>query len=485
MEGHIIRIPSPSASAPPPSPPVPPAPSAVAPQEPQLPLADYLMQAAADFMWNDLTDTEEPEHADAAGEEPHEDDGTDDDDWVDVPDGDAQDEDLEPNVQPGGLGMEADLGLDADAMDDMEDFEGIMELLGMRGPITNLFQNVIFCAVLVQSALVACVFGPFNTGRLSLWILAKPVRLVRIVFEFSKLLQDLAFIIIGFGSWMLVNIIDIFTARIGGSLAAQVVVARKGSWAFFVGAASRVVDFISFDASSPGSGIQNWSAISRQALISIKQQVSSVFCLSQLDLGAMLRPDHLLPVLGSAVTASGHIIVGLPKKLMNPDSWVIEFSSERNATVDLELASWSAADISWAILAGYATIFLAAALYMKSGIKFSRGTVLEDWETGLIDSLHQASGILKVITIIGIEMLVFPLYCGLLLDCALLPLFTDATFKSRMLFTYNNPWTSVFVHWFVGTGYMFHFALFVSMCRKIMRPGVLCEFSHHQCGCST
>ncbi len=80
---------------------------------------------------------------------------------------------------------------------------------------------------------------------------------------------------------------------------------------------------------------------------------------------------------------------------------------------------------------------------------------------------------MKVILIIGIEMLVFPLYCGLLLDIALLPLFENTTLKSRLLFSINYPLTSIFVHWFVGTGYMFHFALFVSMCRKIMRKGVL------------
>jgi E3 ubiquitin-protein ligase MARCH6 len=88
--------------------------------------------------------------------------------------------------------------------------------------------------------------------------------------------------------------------------------------------------------------------------------------------------------------------------------------------------------------------------------------------------LNQASGVTKVILIISIEMLVFPLYCGLLMDAALLPLFEDATLKSRFDFTMRHPLTSIFVHWFVGTGYMFHFALFVSMCRKIMRKGVLC-----------
>ena len=69
-------------------------------------------------------------------------------------------------------------------------------------------------------------------------------------------------------------------------------------------------------------------------------------------------------------------------------------------------------------------------------------------------------------------MLVFPLYCGFLLDLAVLPLF-DATVFSRMHFTLSTPWASCFLHWFLGTCYMFHFALFVSMCRKLLRGGVL------------
>jgi Protein involved in mRNA turnover and stability len=102
----------------------------------------------------------------------------------------------------------------------------------------------------------------------------------------------------------------------------------------------------------------------------------------------------------------------------------------------------------------------------------SRGQRIEGL---LAEVLIQAGGVMKVILIIGIEMIVFPLYCGSLLDLALLPLFSDATVASRIAFTAASPLTSLFVHWFVGTCYMFHFALFVSMCRKILRSGVLCK----------
>ncbi|EON99694.1 putative ring finger membrane protein [Phaeoacremonium minimum UCRPA7] len=142
-------------------------------------------------------------------------------------------------------------------------------------------------------------------------------------------------------------------------------------------------------------------------------------------------------------------------------------------TINSELAYWSAMDRTWAILGGYLTVFFVAGLYLRRGSPFSRGQAGQEWEASVIDGLNQASGVMKVILIIGIEMLIFPLYCGLLLDIALLPLFENTSIISRILFTVNYPLTSIFVHWFVGTGYMFHFALFVSMCRKIMRKGVL------------
>ncbi|KAG9512716.1 hypothetical protein KCU79_g23790, partial [Aureobasidium melanogenum] len=98
---------------------------------------------------------------------------------------------------------------------------------------------------------------------------------------------------------------------------------------------------------------------------------------------------------------------------------------------------------------------------------------LQQIEKSFADLLKQAGGVLKVILIISIEMLVFPLYCGMLLDCALLPLFENASVASRLAFASRSPWLFVFLHWFIGTCYMFHFALFVSMCRRVLRSGVL------------
>ena len=149
--------------------------------------------------------------------------------------------------------------------------------------------------------------------------------------------------------------------------------------------------------------------------------------------------------------------------------------SHRTLPVDYSLALWSSKDRSIAILCGYLFFALLGVLYLRLAAAI-RGTDKKGRvESGLADILYQAGGVMKVILIISIEMIVFPLYCGLLLDLALLPLFGNASLHSRIHFIMASPNTSLFIHWFIGTCYMFHFALFVSMCRKIMRSGVLCK----------
>ncbi|KAJ3170162.1 hypothetical protein HDU88_008787 [Geranomyces variabilis] len=73
-----------------------------------------------------------------------------------------------------------------------------------------------------------------------------------------------------------------------------------------------------------------------------------------------------------------------------------------------------------------------------------------------------------------VELGVFPLFCGILIDICTLPLFgPHATMSSRWAFYRAHPWTSEFLHWVAGTTFMFQFALYVSTVREIVRPGVM------------
>ncbi|KAM9913061.1 hypothetical protein OXX69_001961 [Metschnikowia pulcherrima] len=100
--------------------------------------------------------------------------------------------------------------------------------------------------------------------------------------------------------------------------------------------------------------------------------------------------------------------------------------------------------------------------------------------------LFQLTATAKVFAIFAIEIVLFPVYCGWLLDFCLAPLLvskitesTDSGVVYRIFFTSAYSLTSqVFIrfvlYWMWGTGYMFCIALFVSMARShILRPGVL------------
>jgi E3 ubiquitin-protein ligase MARCH6 len=50
-----------------------------------------------------------------------------------------------------------------------------------------------------------------------------------------------------------------------------------------------------------------------------------------------------------------------------------------------------------------------------------------------------------------IELVIFPLGCGYLLDACLLPLFNEGTYAGRLAFQIDAPLISSFLHWIGGT----------------------------------
>ncbi|ORY59134.1 uncharacterized protein BCR38DRAFT_351590 [Pseudomassariella vexata] len=373
-------------------------------------------------------------------------------------------------------------GIDPEALEDAEDFDGIMELIGMRGPIAGLFQNAIFCGFLVSISIFLGIFIPYNLGRLAVWVIANPTRILHMIFSFSKFVQDLVLMFVGWTAHISFGFLDfmrrLFRIDEGASMFQNAVADSKmlSSSSF-----NRIMD--SFMSELPfitASEMRNFSAISHEALISVKGEIhqflSGIVSAITFVLGGNYASKWT--VVRMETTAAAPLAWDTLKNMTviatQPSSWVINLDQPESTTaIDPVLAYWGAKDRTLAILGGYLAVSIVAGLYLGRGTPFSSSQTAQDWEASVIDALNQASGVMKVILIISIEMLIFPLYCGLLLDFALLPLFEGVSLKSRLLFTYNYPLTSIFVHWFVGTGYMFHFALFVSMCRKIMRKGVL------------
>ncbi|CAG8481152.1 15624_t:CDS:10 [Funneliformis mosseae] len=121
------------------------------------------------------------------------------------------------------------------------------------------------------------------------------------------------------------------------------------------------------------------------------------------------------------------------------------------------------------ILCGYTVIIVLCAYYLAKTRNAYGATVGRAVQEGL----RQQGIVLKVAFFVAIELIIFPIICGILLDLSTLPLFAEATPTSRLEFYFESPITSTFLHWFTGTAFMFHFAVFVSLCREIVRSGVM------------
>lgn len=94
--------------------------------------------------------------------------------------------------------------------------------------------------------------------------------------------------------------------------------------------------------------------------------------------------------------------------------------------------------------------------------------------------IRQLGLFLKVSLFIWIEVVFFPIGCGLLLDLVALSMFYETSgeghliaIHKRMLFLKENVLSSIFIHWIVGTTCIFILTSMVSFCRDNVRPGVL------------
>ena len=406
----------------------------------------------------------------------------------------------------------ADAGIDAndiEAIEDGDDLEGIMELIGMQGPIFGLLQNAVFSALLIAFAVAIGIWLPYLWGKIAVVLLANPVQFfLGVPMAAVSVLADIA--------------LDTLIGSVGyviyaTSLITRILLSPLGAFSplshwiplnrSVTNASLSLIDASSRRLGKIGSAvfvfhesdIPMFSVISHQALklheafiLSLFRAVFSAtrfafhdlllhivswwsqgagFSLSRdsFNLDDVFSKLKLFYDLGSSylLTAfrSGLFGLGAAK------------SASGEIRVDYGLAVWDTKDRFIAIVMGYALASAIGISYLRI-IDLLPGVDRGQRVEGLVaEILRQAGGVMKVILIIGIEMFLFPLYCGSLLDLALLPLFDGATVSSRIEFTALAPGTSLFVHWFIGTCYMFHFALFVSMCRKIMRSGVLCKSS--------
>ena len=469
------------------------------------------LEAIKDWLWGGISPPTAPAELPAGDEERIVDNLAEEEPFVPVahgqhllhPAGQVGNQAQDPEV----LAAAAQAGIDpneAEGVDEMEDLEGIMELVGMEGPLAGLLQNGMFCAVLVSMTILFGVWVPYMFGKVFLTLLAGPVaiplKILRVVSAGADMVVDTIILVAGGALYWTDVIINLLCRPAAWVLPVlKPFMENKAVAQTSASYAEQALNRLLRTSVASADGFYDWidipifSVIAHESLQHIELQLSRVskfvFEACQLLIDSLSRCTTFTEALkvlslGTLVQVKAGVsyLIEMSLTLAGAAPLVLRINPlklnlaglHRTAPLDLELAAWNATDRAIAVIAGYTFFALlgVAYLYVAGAVSGTdkKGAV----NGGLAQVLYQAGGVMKVILIISIEMIVFPLYCGMLLDVALLPLFGNVTVASRITFAITSPWTSIFVHWFVGTCYMFHFALFVSMCRKIMRTGVLC-----------
>lgn len=411
-----------------------------------------------------------------------------------------------PPQDPEVVAAAAQAGVDpngGDAADEMEDLEGIMELIGMEGPIVGLVQNGMFFAVLVSLTILFGLWIPYAIGKLFLILTANPftvfIECLRFVSTCADMVTDISIFLAGCAFYWLDTLVNFSCMPLGWIFPSlkhytDNKAVAEAAEVYAEHALDRLAKASVLTSNSLANGldIPTISAFAHESLLNLKSHLASSLRLglqyylalwnalsqrsniaksvAQLAIGGALESQRFVSniIKGTlSLLSSGTILQRLNPLRINIAT------APRSTPLNYELAAWNGTDRAIAIISGYIFLALLGMLYLRVAASIQGANKKGMVEGNLASVLYQAGGVGKVILIISIEMLLFPLYCGLLMDLALLPLFDGATFLSRVDFTVNSPWTSSFMHWFIGTCYMFHFALFISMCRKILRPGVL------------
>jgi E3 ubiquitin-protein ligase MARCH6 len=399
-------------------------------------------------------------------------------------------------------------GLDAEAVEDAEDLEGIFELIGFQGPIIGLFQTSCFCTVLVAGTVFGAVGLPYVWGKLVLSIIASPLTFfvktpLQLASFVADVIIDMTLVSLGSFTYCMAWITDViflpieamypkisehdYTPWILGRSRTTAVNAAKRLFGLFLVVEPMVDVDMGWSRALLGASVH-----AHASLENLKHSINAVLNYAGHSITAVVDviASGSFSVAWEGAVKAFWLVTNMPVKFMTTLKIAAQYVrplitavgslktgaltfQTTETTVNPSLVYWSTSDRGLAILTGYIGLAVIAAIYVALDTPITNMPSGQRTEKVIRDSLRQAGGVVKVILIISIEMLAFPLYCGLLLDFAFLPLFPNDNIATRWAFAVRAPATFCFVHWFVGTCYMFHFALFVAMCRKILRKGVL------------
>eukprot|EP00834_Sanchytrium_tribonematis_P003785 NODE_159_length_15043_cov_0.440444.p2 type:complete len:960 gc:universal NODE_159_length_15043_cov_0.440444:12697-9818(-) len=139
----------------------------------------------------------------------------------------------------------------------------------------------------------------------------------------------------------------------------------------------------------------------------------------------------------------------IESKLLNSNSWSPRF---------------------FVIGVGYGWITILSVIFLAIVVSSNNNRSFLARAVKLVDS--KLKHFFKIALFLSIELVVFPLFSGVMLDIVTIYVL-EQSMIDRIAFHYRYPIVSFFLHWFVGTVFMFNFSTVVDKIRQVIRPGVL------------
>ncbi|KAI0788709.1 hypothetical protein C8Q75DRAFT_879244 [Abortiporus biennis] len=339
--------------------------------------------------------------------------------------------------------------LDANMEDDMD---GALEAIGLRGPIFGVLQNAALMIFVLDITIGIGVWLPFTMGksvallsldpRRFLQVIHWPIRVIRFV---TDPLVDLVLYIIS--KTMLPLFIRALQA-VGNSLLRLVALA------------------FGQDLTIKGVNLSTTLYNRTVAAVNFALEQGTVY-LASTATEAPVTPE---PSLLERIADWDSPIWGYLEPYFAPIGHAVRIALTDFKETWTRLAEGDTTSSRiFAIAVGYAVDALLLAIYLNIltvGSVKSAGRAVRS-------AVRQQLLVVKVAAFIIVELVVFPLGCGVMLDACTVWLFPQGSFRSRTAFLMFAPLTSAFYHWVIGTMFMYQFAILLAGCRGIMRPGAM------------
>ncbi|KAJ6580947.1 hypothetical protein B0H19DRAFT_1112979 [Mycena capillaripes] len=354
-----------------------------------------------------------------------------------------------PQVGAGDGAIDLNDDMDGNVEDDMEGaMEGMFECF-----VTNFFFQAVLMMFVLDMAIGFLVWVPFTLGKSTALLSLDPHRFLQILHLPIRAMRIVTDPIVDSVMYIIVALLLPLTARI---------LYRVANLLFI-----SVIFLISvlFGQHKADKALEITSAAYFRAQKLSDKPLEQLFAWTSHS-----SPTAPSPPESSAPSAFQTAVVDVAEPYFAALGKEVRIGSDQIRTTWTQLAlGHGPKEKVFAIALGYIVVMILVSLYLNLLTVGNMKTAGRAVRTAVREQLL----VLKVATFIFIELVTFPLGCGIVLDICTVWLFPEASFVSRVAFFKQAPLTAMFYHWVAGTMFMYSFAVLLAGCRTLLRKGAM------------